>query len=524
MSENSLLKLPSFSAQGKLKVLDLSGNRVNSLTAANFKNAEKLEYLSLCKNNLVALPAQIFHHMNNLTFVNVSYNAIQEIGPKMFSNESKLQTFDMRKNEMYKMSYDSFKTSPQNATIIVDKYATCCFIDKAQCVSITPRPEYLTCKRMLQDVFLRISLWILGLSAFICNGIAFYVRRHKQEADKVQSLLISHLALSDLLMGVNMLILASADVYYGEYFPSYAHVWRQGFACKLSGFLSIFSSEGSVFFIALISIDCMLRIKYPFGGFQLSTKWAKFCVALAWLLSFLISVIPIALATDKGDVFSISEVCIGIPIVRRHLTKFRNTSLEINAPFIATTSTYKVEYDLSTSRLVSRLTGVSIEEQQQLQNITYTITDIIGSQISPIFSIVIFVGVNLVCFFVVALCYIYIFIKAGKTTLKGDKKVRMATKMFAIVFTDFCCWVPLNFVCILVQCGAFTVSPEMYAWIVGFILPINSSINPFLYVLYETISNHIKKKREERKDRENIEMQVRWKPLVKFGLKFDQKE
>ena len=526
LNDNNIGVLPAgvFDALGRLGYLDMSDNTIAALPSGVFDLLGNLTFLSVCKNNLVALPDQIFYYTNNLIFLSVSYNAIQKIGRKMFSNETKLRTFDMRKNEMFKISHDSFKTNPQNASIIVDKYATCCFMDKAQCVSIKPRPEYLTCKRMLQDVFLRISVWILGLSAFICNGIAYYVRRHKREADKVQTLLISHLSLSDLLMGVNMLILASADVYYGEYFPSYAHVWRQGFACKLAGFLSIFSSEGSVFFIALISIDCLLRIKYPFSGFQLYTKWTKFCVALAWLMAFLISVIPIALATDTGDVFSVSEVCIGIPIVKRHLTTFRNTSVEINITSITTTFRYKQLYEHSMKRWVSISTGVKIAQQLQQQNVTYTITNIIGSQISPIFSIVIFVGVNLTCFFIVALCYIYIFIKAGKTTLKGDKKIRMATKIFAIVLTDFCCWVPLSFICILVQCGVITVSPEMYAWTVGFILPINSSINPFLYVLYETISNHIKKKREKRKDRENIEMQVRWKPLLKFGLKFDQKE
>ena len=99
----------------------------------------------------------------------------------------------------------------------------------------------------------------------------------------------------------------------------------------------------------------------------------------------------------------------------------------------------------------------------------------------------------------------------------------MAKKMFAIAFTDFCCWVPLSFICILAQCGVFEISPEMYAWTVGFILPINSSINPFLYVLYEAISNHLKKRKEEREAKEMREMKKRWKPLISFGLRFDEK-
>ena len=133
------------------------------------------------------------------------------------------------------------------------------------------------------------------------------------------------------------------------------------------------------------------------------------------------------------------------------------------------------------------------------------------------------------CFLIVVFCYIYLFITAKSSSDNATRpqdqrdEVRMAKKLFAIVFTDFCCWVPLGLVCILAQCGVYEISPEMYAWTVGFILPINSSINPFLYVLYETISNHLKKRKKERKERETREMKARWKPLILFGTRFDQK-
>ena len=68
----------------------------------------------------------------------------------------------------------------------------------------------------------------------------------------------------------------------------------------------------------------------------------------------------------------------------------------------------------------------------------------------------------------------------------------MAVKMSIVVLTDFFCWVPLAVVCLLVQCGVFTVGPEMYAWTVGLILPINSALNPFLYTLATLIGDQKK--------------------------------
>ena len=164
-----------------------------------------------------------------------------------------------------------------------------------------------------------------------------------------------------------------------------------------------------------------------------------------------------------------------------------------------------------------------------MQNITYNVAEITGSQIASIYSIVVFIGVNLTCFIIVACCYMEIFRHARKTTKKSsrtqdlDEEMRMAKRMFAIVFTDFCCWVPLGLICIFTQSGVFEVSPEMYAWTVGFILPINSSINPFLYVLYETMTDHQKKREEERNTRENIEMRTRWRPAIQTALGFHRK-
>ena len=160
-------------------------------------------------------------------------------------------------------------------------------------------------------------------------------------------------------MGVNMLLLAAADVYYGEYFPSYAHVWRHGFACKLAGFLSIFSSEGSVFFITLISIDRLLGIKYPFDdGFRLTTNLARICVSLAWLTALLISVIPIALTTDKGHIYSISEVCIGIPIVQRKITILQEELVQINVTSVSNTIRYSPN-----PRFPVLIVGFMVEQQ-----------------------------------------------------------------------------------------------------------------------------------------------------------------
>ena len=113
-------------------------------------------------------------------------------------------------------------------------------------------------------------------------------------------------------------------------------------------------------------------------------------------------------------------------------------------------------------------------------------------------SIVIFIGLNSICFITIAVFYVLIFQEAYQSSKSVqstavDREKRMAIKMSAVVLTDFMCWVPLAFICLLVQCGAFSVGPEAYAWIVGLVLPINSAINPFLYTLASIIADYVSK-------------------------------
>ena len=102
---------------------------------------------------------------------------------------------------------------------------------------------------------------------------------------------------------------------------------------------------------------------------------------------------------------------------------------------------------------------------------------------------------NLTCFLVVGFCYVSIFKHVRQSAKRvghaavSDNEIRMAKKLFLLVLTDFCCWVPIGVLSILVQAGAVEVNARAYAWIATFVLPINSALNPFLYTLGDVISN-----------------------------------
>ena len=467
LSRNMLTKLlPTVLRQlTSLVVLHLSDNPIGHLHPGTFKNLTSLNYLALHNISLTFLPENIFQALLRLKHLDLSANNLQKLRFHPFEGCSILETLNLTNNPLQWISKDSFIGLNVSAKVFVDIPASCCFVERANCIPNLAKSPFLTCSRLLPYDVLRITIWIVSILSIVNNLLCIVVKcKQKQQVNRVQFLLITNLSISDLLMGVYLIVLLSADLYYTDYFPSHSEAWRTSNMCKVAGSFSVLSSEASVFFITLISIDRFLRVKFPFGKYWLSNKSAKIVLIVLWLAAFGISITSFVLSGMDPDLYAVPEICVGLPLSRHHTYSLSNTSVQL------------------TESLTDKVLGQE-----------YKIT---GSQVAWYFSIAIFTVLNLACFLIVGFCYAAILILTCLSSKKSGlsmsrSEIGMAKKMFLLVFTDFCCWVPIGLLSILVQAGAVEINPVAYAWIATFLLPINSCINPFLYTLGDVIADKV---------------------------------
>ena len=303
-------------------------------------------------------------------------------------------------------------------------------------------------------------MWILGISSLFGNMFVIIWRlkeERRNNVQAVQSLFIGNLAFSDLLMGIYMLILAGADSYFGDEYFIHSDEWRSGIVCKIAGFICLVSSEASVFFLSAISFDRLLGAGFPLSPVKFSPYSAKITVISIWFGTIALSLAPIILAGPDSDFYDLSDVCIGLPLITRP-------------------SNFQFE-------------ASGVDEQ-----VTFNLPVATDSKPAWIFSLVIFLGVNLLCFFGMLLCYIIVFIQVKKSrrqvgrTANQDEEIKLAISVMVIVATDFLCWVPVIIMGVLSQTGTVVIPLDAYIWSVVFILPVNSSINPYLYTLASVIT------------------------------------
>ena len=314
----------------------------------------------------------------------------------------------------------------------------------------------------MQTYVLRVAMWVLGLSALFGNVFVIILRvreKTKSEIQEKQAFLVANLAVSDCLMGVYMIILASVDIYYGDEYFHYSDEWRVSTLCKFESFLSLISSEASVFFITFITIDRFFAVVFPFSGPKFHILSTKLTACIIWIISFCLGVVPSVYADPDSDFYDLSDVCVGLPLITRP-------------------SSYRIQSSALSGTNSSQIFTLPIPED--FKPAWY-------------FSIAIFLGINLTCFLTIMVCYIIMFINVRYVRLKvnsssREDELRIAVRMAAIVGTDFVCWMPVILMGLLSQTGAAVIPLQMYTWSVVFIIPINSSLNPYLYTIASQVA------------------------------------
>ena len=472
---NNFKEIPSglFNDLSLLERLSLKGNRLTYLKSTNFKGLVSLEYLFLHVNNITKIDSTAFQDLVNLIYLDLSVNQLRDV-PK-FSYSFILVYLNLVSNPLLKVTPDSFVGFPKNAELIVSQHEICECFKPTNCTASSDRSPYLTCDRLLSDRVLVVMMWLIGLNALFGNMFVLMWRKKNTKKTKFQDMLLGNLALSDFLMGGYMIILGSADIYFNDKFPLEAETWRSGVICRIAGAISIISSEASVFFVTLISIDRYIGIKYPMSARKLGKKLTLAIIFTTWIVSVALGIVPSVLAAGEKNFkfYDNSHVCIGLPLAltESYTTTTTREKLDFEGAYIFWEG-YSTEYE-------GLITGM-------------------------FFSSALFLGLNCVCYLVILICYIFIVSSVQKSskqsgrTVEMTEQIKLTSKVTAIVGTDFLCWFPIIILGILVQTRVLTLPPAVYAWAVTFVLPINSGINPYLYTISDVISSYRKEKAKPR--------------------------
>ncbi|KAH9498618.1 hypothetical protein Btru_007835 [Bulinus truncatus] len=429
--------LRSVTSMTTLLFLNLSRNAHLSIND-KFEFPNTLEVIDLSYTSVTSLSEKFIGVLNSLRMLDLSYTKIHTFENMGFPQYFTLDILNIEGVMMREITADFYQGLTVNTSLMSSDFKLCCpqilgkNIHSGKCHA--PDDAISSCKHIVGDTLKRILVWVVGLLTIAGNGIVLFysvVWNREKIFQTAYGIFVTGLAVSDLLMGVYLMIIAVVDVVYADVYVVYDESWRNSILCHFSGFLSTLSSETSTFLIGLITLDRYISISYPFSAHATSTslKWKGFIST--WVIGFVLALVPAVV--PEWQIYSSNGLCLALPL--------------------STTGSYKLP----------------------------------GWE----FSMAIYVILNFILFLFIALGQVGIFVNAIKTknlpsmrhcSERRTQDMNIAKKLAFVAVSDFLCWFPIGIMGILSLIGQ-EFDKETYAWMAVFVLPVNSALNPMIYTI-----------------------------------------
>ena len=444
-----------------LNILDLSFNSFKSFTMVKLENLTKLCKLSIASNQYLSLvftsnttgrfpslrlidfsgiyvreiSEPFLQAVPNIQHLSLSGSKVQQISQKGFSDLHRLRVLDLEGCPMTFFSRDVFKGLQYLETIFAENYKLCCpqLLPEGFCIDkcYAPGDGISACDTLLRTDTFRLFLVIYASLALVGNLVSYVYRLFDKHGEKKQlgfDVFVTHLCVSDFLMGVYLAIIGVADRwYYGTYLWR-DREWTHSWVCQLAGFLSLLSSEVSAFMICLITLERFLLVRFPHKGFHFTSRSGRVASLVSWAVGLVLAAVPLLPFTDHWQFYSQTGICIPLPITK---TLFSGKD----------------------------------------------------------YSFIVMIVVNFFLFILIALGQLLIFwsyhsqSKTAGSSGKRSKDMAIARRLLVVAMSDFLCWFPIGLLGLMARYG-FPVSGDVNVAMAIFILPFNSAANPFLYTLH----------------------------------------
>ncbi|KAH0616065.1 hypothetical protein JD844_026876 [Phrynosoma platyrhinos] len=422
------LRNATFISCKSLTVLVLRRNRITSLNENSFAALQRLAELDLANNKIEWLPPKLFKDLKELSKLDLSYNPIQKIQADQFDYLTKLNSLSLEGVEITNIQRRMFGPLRELSHIYFKKFQYCGYAPHVR--SCKPNTDGISSfENLLASIIQRVFVWVV--SAVTCFGNIFVIcmRPYIRSENKLHALSIMSLCCADCLMGIYLFVIAAFDLKYRGEYNKHAQLWMDSIHCQLLGSLAILSTEVSVLLLTYLTLEKYICIVYPFRFLKPGKYRTISILVLIWLIGFAVAFIPLSNKDFFQNYYGTNGVCFPL-----HSEQSEST----------------------------------------------------GGQI---YSVIIFLGVNLVAFIIIVFSYGSMFYNVHRTAITAmeirnhvKKEITLAKRFFFIVFTDALCWIPI-FILKLLSLLQVEIPGSITSWVVIFILPINSALNPLLYTL-----------------------------------------
>ena len=299
LSNNKLTNITMniFLPLGNLQSLSFQGNPLTSIVSGtSHLKQHALQRLDLSRTCLGMFDSQTIRQFLGLQYMNVSYAALQSVGPGGFKSAPSLKELDVRGNTIDTFPTDVFDGVTKIAIVLSSNYRLCCKdVLSAATKCIAPQYFLHSCEHMIESNINRFTFWFVAIVSVLGNLICVaghYSLKKLQFGNNAIACMAS-LQCSNFCTGLYTGVIVSADSMFSGRFFHHEDEWKDSVACKVAGFMSLMSSQVSIFTIFFLTLDHLIVLCFPHSKYRLSRRSATVACGSVWFAGFLLACMPL---------------------------------------------------------------------------------------------------------------------------------------------------------------------------------------------------------------------------------------
>ncbi len=242
--------------------LDISINQIESIGRACFIGMVNMRRLILSRNDIFDLKSFAFSNLTHMAELDLSWNDISKLRENVFSGLIGLNSIDLTGNHILSISKHTFSNA-HTRTIVTDTFRVCCARNSIETFCFAEVDQLEACGRLLSIVQRVFIIFISGVGGLFNLASIFILLRKILPSVEKYDIVIMCQSVSDLLYGISLLIIFSADNIFSDNYLEHEYYWRSNFFCFISCIFSLFSQFLSLFTVQLLTLTRYLVVKYP---------------------------------------------------------------------------------------------------------------------------------------------------------------------------------------------------------------------------------------------------------------------
>ncbi len=424
----------------KLLKIDLSFNVVSAIDSDCLAQVYNLKSLALNDNEVTTLLSCSFANLSNLLLLNLSNNPLRSIPQRFLQANKEIKSFHLENVFVSNLSVRAFE-GVASILIHTNDYHLCCVAPlRNNCTCHVP--WYFGCLNILPKGEMKISFIVISVLIFFLNTFSilthFFIKDQKSQAYNVTVIFINS---NELLCATYLVIVWTADIYFAGTYMVREEDWRSGFVCFLAFYSLVTFVISTQALLIHFSFSRLKVVSHPFD-----TKFKEVKSVLKMLSVILFA----SLVFGASITLMVKFTAICLP-------------LSLCTPFV----------DPTKSLVTAFLTWLVV------------VTQLVTSVTILVLHILLVTSLK----------------ESQKRTAEmkrgHESNTALIIQLILLTVSNMLCWFPTNIIYVLTM-FLKRYPTELAVWTVVGVTPINSIVNPSLFLILQA-RNCIRKSQKKPK-------------------------